>query len=242
MERTRERRGTAAKALLALVALTAVAAHAQLPHRIPPPRILPPCAQVGQQVTLTLNTGIAGGLPPPGTADSIWKVLPSITPFSTLPFNAPSLWLPNSANPKWIQPAPGGNPASFPVQTYVYSTQFATPVDPYLYTSITITGSFAADDTAIVKLNGIPIATCPGGSTPATWCFHSWHPIPAGVGLSLFNRFPGFLNTLTVEVKNTLAGSTSGLIVRAQVVAVCSKCTSPVPPPQPPCGGNPSTC
>lgn len=148
---------------------------------------------------------------------------------------------PSAARPKWIQPAPGGNPASFPVHTYVYSTQFLTPVDPYLYTSISLSGSFAADDTAIVKLNGVPIATCPGGNTPATWCFHSWKPIPPA-GLSAFNRLGSFLNTLTVEVQNTQAGSSSGLIVQAQVTAVCSKCTSPVPPPNPPCGGNPSTC
>lgn len=205
-------------------------------------RVLPPCSQVGQQVTLTLNTGTAGPLPPPGTADPIWKVGTSATTYSTYPNNPPTWWLPNGANYRWIQPASGGNPIGFPAGTYVYSTQFITPVDPYLYSSITITGNFAADDKAVVKLNGVIIATCPGGSTAALWCFHSWKPIPSGVGWPTFNRFPGFLNTLTIEVTNTLANSSSGLLVRAQVVAVCSKCTTPIPPPEPPCGGNPSTC
>jgi len=215
-------------------------AFAQAPLR---PRTLPVCSQVGQQVKLTLNTGTAGGFPPPGTADPIWRiVLPSaITPFTTKPVNAPAVWLPNSATEKWIQPAATGNPGTFPAGTYVYSTQFVTPVDPFLYSSITITGNFAADDSAIVKLNGVPIANCPAGTNPATWCFHSLKPIPPGVGWPTFNRFSGFLNTLTIEVKNTLANSPSGLLVRADVIGVCSKCTT-TPPPEPPCGGNPSTC
>jgi len=205
-----------------------------------PPRTLPACTKVGQQVTLTLNTGTGTG------ADPIWKIVQptSITPFTTLPFNAPTLWLPNGLSAKWIQPAPGGTPANFPLNTYVYRTQFTTPVDPYLYTSITITGlGYAADDTAIVKLNGVPIASCPGGGTPLTWCFHSWKSI-GSVGLSTFNRMgiSPFLNVLEVQVKNTLANSPSGLLVSASVVAVCSKCTTPPPPPEPPCGGNPSTC
>ena len=232
MERTRERRRTPARALLALVTLTTTAAQAQLP-----PRALPACGQVGQQVTLTLNTGSIGPLPPPGTADPIWRVAPSIIPFTTDPHSA---WVPNSANPKWIQRAPGGNLVNFPVQTHIYTTQFTTPVDPYLYSSITITGSFAADDRAVVRLNGAVIATCIPGSTQASWCFNSWKPIPLGVSWPAFNRTSPFLNTLTIEVRNTLAASPSGLIVRARIVAVCSKCTSPVPPP--PCGGDPSTC
>lgn len=144
-----------------LIALGALSAEAQVPA---PPRQLPPCTQVGQQVTLSLNTGTAGTIPP--TADPFWHVVQPTptTPFTTTPVSPGLLWLPNSAtNPKWIQPAPNGSPQNFPVNTYVYSTQFTTPVDPYLYTSITITGGFAADDTAIVKLNAIQIAACPGG-------------------------------------------------------------------------------
>ena len=106
------------------------------------------------------------------------------------------------------------------------STALRTPVDPYLYTSISLSGSFAADDTAIVKLNGVPIATCPGGNTPATWCFHSWKPIPPA-GLSAFNRLGSFLNTLTVEVQNTQAGSSSGLIVQAQVTRSARSARAP---------------
>ncbi len=204
-------------------------------------RSLPICKDVGQQVKLILNTGTAGAAPP--VADPFWRVVApnALTPFTTTPVNSPSLWLPNSASEKWIQPSPAGNPVIFPLATYVYSTQFVTPVDPYFYTGITVTGDVAADDGFAVKLNGIPLSLCSPGSTPATWCFHSWKPITPPVDWHAFTRTGGFLNTLTVEVKNTGA-SPSGLIVRAQVVATCSKCTTPPPPPIPPCGGNPSTC
>jgi hypothetical protein len=226
-------------ALVFAFGLVPAVVQAETKHPVPP-RVLPSCTQVNQQVTLTLNTGTAGSPPPPGTADPIWTVVqqPStpLTPFTTAAYSAPSLWLPNSANARWIQPAAGGAPINLPVATYVYSTQFTTPVDPYLYTSITITGNFAADDTALVQLNGITIATCTSTATIA--CFHSLQAIPVGVGLPMFNRISPFLNTLTVQVKNTSVGP-SGLFVQAQVIAVCSKCTTPVPPP---CGGNPSTC
>src|SRR3954447_2647634 len=208
------------------------------PH--PGSRSLPACTQVGQQVRLTLNTGTVGNVP---TADPIWKVvLPtSITPFTTTPVNAPTLWLPNTLTEKWIQPASTGTPSGFPLTTYVYSTQFTTPVDPYLYGNIKVFGGIGADDAWVVKLNGVPLSSCPAGSTQATWCFHSFRAIGPS-GLSTFNRFPGFLNTLTIEVRNTLSGSPSVLLVRADVIADCSKCTTPPPPPEPPCGGNPSTC
>jgi hypothetical protein len=210
-----------------------------------PPRKLPACQTVGQTVTLRLNTGTAGPIPLPATPDPIWRiVLPTpMVPSTTQPVSAPALWLPNtSITSKWIQPASSGSPKNFPGSTYIYQTQFVTPVNPYLYTSITITGQFAADDSAVVRLNGISIAKCTPGSTIATSCYHSWQSIPAGVAWPTFNQLGGFLNTLRVEVKNTLPNSPSGLFVAAQVVAVCSKCTTPVPPPAIPCGGNPSTC
>jgi len=234
--------------VLFLVLLTG-AAYAQQPiatATAPPPhlvhfRSLPACSHEGQVITLTLNTGTATGSIP--TADPIWHVAPNVTAYTTTPFNAPTLWLPNTATEKWIQPSAAGPPVGFPIQTYVYTTQFVTPVNPFLYSSITINGKLAADDSAVVKLNGIQIGQNPGGGTPATWAFHNWKPVNSvGVGWPTFNQFPGFVNTLTIEVKNTLAGSTSGLLVHAEVSAVCSKCSSPVPPPNPPCGGNPSTC
>jgi hypothetical protein len=218
-----------------------VAARANAGQRAFAYRTLPACDRVDQKVRLTVNTGTAGALPPPATADPIWKVLPSTTVYTTLPVSAPSLWLPNTATERWIQPAATGTPSGFPLATYVYSTQFVTPVDPYLYGSIEINGGIAADDSWTVKLNGVTLSSCAPGSSPSTWCFHSLRPIGPN-GWAAFNRASGFLNTLTIEVKNTVAGSSSGLFVKADVVGVCSKCTTPVPPPEPPCGGNPSTC
>lgn len=226
---------TIVAAIVAFVFAGAVAAQV-------PVRKLPACKQSGQTVTLSLNTGTAGALPPPATVDPFWR-LSSGAPLYSTSVVGPNLWLPNTAASRWVQPANnGGNPAPTPLGTFIYETRFVTPVDPYLYSSITISGAFAADDGAVVKLNGIPLANCTPGSTPTTWCFNKWTPIPAGVGWTYFNRSSGFLNTLTIEVKNTLAGSPSGALMRANLVAVCSKCTSPVPPVNPPCGGNPSTC
>lgn len=238
MDRTK--RTLTSGALVFSLGFFPVVVQAQIQHPPVRPRVLPSCTQVNQPVTLTLNTGTAGAPPPPGTVDPIWTVVqpPSLTPFTTSPFLFPNGWLPNSAA-KWIQPASGGTPVNLPATTFVYSTQFTTPVDPYLYTSITITGNFAADDSALVKLNGITIATCTPTPTAGVVCFHSLQAIPPGVvGLPMFNRLGSLLNTLTVEVKNTVSSPT-GLFVQAQVVAVCSKCTSPQPPA---CGGNPSTC
>jgi hypothetical protein len=198
------------------------------------PPTLPMCKQVGQQVTLTLNTGTT----PPGSIDPIWTIAspPLLTPFTTSPlFNL-------GTTARWIQPAAGGTPVGFPLNTYVYSTQFFTPVDPYLYTSIQITETYAADDIPVVKLNGVQIAACSPGVSSTTWCFTSLKSLPS-IGWPVFNRLgtAPFLNTLTVEVKNTLPAITSGLLVQARVIAVCSKCSIPPPLPDPPCWP-PKTC
>jgi hypothetical protein len=199
------------------------------------PRRLPPCQKDGQTVTLTLNSGTAGPV------DPIWHLAPSSPAYTTAPYGS-NLWLPNGAGYSWIQPSNnGGQPAFYPLNTYVYEAQFTTPVDPYLYSSIKILGDFALDDIGGVELNNVPIGNCPGGGTPLTWCFNKWTPI-GPTSWTNFNRSTGYVNTLKVKVKNTLAGSPHGMVIRVRVQAVCSKCTSPVPPVEPPCGGNPSTC
>jgi hypothetical protein len=82
----------------------------------------------------------------------------------------------------------------------------------------------------------VPIKTCSNANT----CFKTATSFSAP--FSAFNRIgtAPFLNTLTVEVTNI--SLYSGLLLQAQLAAVCSKCTSPIPDPEPPCGGNPSTC
>ena len=202
---------------------------------------LPACTGVGQPLTLSLNTGSAAPL---GTADPIWTVAPGGNAYSMVP--VPGAWFANTPpRAYWIQPAAGGAPRSFAQGTYVYKTQFVTPAHPYFYRSISIAGTFGADDEAIMKLNDVEIARC---SAP---CFQSKRTILPGASGNWrnFTQTPtgrpwstGYLNTLTVEVKNTpWWNSPSGLFVRAAVTAVCSKCTSPVPN-VPQCGGNPSTC
>jgi hypothetical protein len=194
---------------------------------------LPSCSEVGQTVTLplTLNTGTGGPL---GTADPIWMVAGAGA------YSTESIWFPNNAPiANWIQPAAGGTWKKFAQGTYVYQTQFATPVHPYFYDSIKVTGNFGADDKATIKLNGNPIAEC---GDP---CFYS-PPTPiSGAEASNWRNFTQvttgwvstyYVNTLTVEVTNTPNIDTpSGLFVEATVTAVCSKCTSPLPPPVPQC-------
>lgn len=189
-------------------------------------RLLPDCPGVGRTVTLPLNTGTGGPL---GAADLIWTVAPGPTAYSTS-----SLWLANTASTKWIQPDPAGKPVHFPEGTYVYRTQFATPVDPYLYDSITITGKYAADDEAVIKLNGVPMAPqCTPGSS-GTACFKIGKTV-AVAGWPRFTRNPtsvwfttAFVNEITVEVSNSGARY-SGLFADLVVTAECSKCTSPLP-------------
>jgi hypothetical protein len=93
-----------------------------------------------------------------------------------------------------------------------------------------------------MKLNDVPIATCgtPCFYVKSAFTVSDWRSFARTPTSLLFGA--GYLNTLTVVVKNTHAGLTpTGLFVRARVTAVCSKCTSPVPEPYQ-CGGNPSTC
>lgn len=210
-------------------------------------RTLPACKTAGQHVRLSLNTGTKGGFPPPGIPDAIWTIVQpaGIMPFTTSPiYPTLPVWLPNTAVSKWIQPFPTGTPTQAPHgATYVYETHFATPVDPYFYTSISLSGRFMVDDGAVIKLNGVQIATCTVVSIGPNYCFNSWKAIPAGVSWSSFSRAGAFLNVVTVEVKNIADPNTpTGLRMEAQVEAVCSKCTAPVPIPTPPCAGDPSTC
>lgn len=204
-------------------------------------QFLPPCSSDGQTITLSLNTGTGGPL---GTADPNWTVDPGGTAYSTstvLAGTNTNIWLRNQPGPngaKWIQPDPSGTPVKFTGnEIYVYQMKFATPVDPYLYDSITITGRFAADDGAVVELNGKPIANCYANF--GTDCFRIGQTITTKPDWRSFMRtatFGSFVNTVTIKVNNS-GGIYSGLYADLKVTVVCSKCTAPLPPVEPACSG-----
>jgi len=219
------------KRITAFIAVIAVAQIAAAQRNIVATRTLPACKSQGQVVKLSLDTGTGGPIP---TADPIWTItFPStIAPFSTTKFG--SAWIAPFAGTNWIQPFSSGTPVHTSVQKFIYRTTFDTPVDPFLYGSITITGQYAADDDVVLKLNNIPFAQC----TKAAGCFGPPpQTIPAGTTWTQFNRFPGFHNVITAEVTNK--GVVTGFMMKADIVAECSKCTA-VPPPDAPCRGN--TC
>ncbi|MGA8495950.1 MAG: hypothetical protein WB764_10740 [Xanthobacteraceae bacterium] len=222
--------GSCAFVLLALAEM----AQAQTASVAPRPVQLPPCDYDGQTVSVTLNTGT---VLPVGLADPIWNVSPGFTAYSTTPATG---WLANQATAKWVQPASGGTPVDFYPTTlnYVYTAKFTTPSHPYYYNSIMITGTFAGDDSAVLTLNGAATTNCPSTANNSTSCFHVGKAFTiAGYQNFTQTGTAPFVNTLTIQVNNSNS-IYSGLLVKATLKAVCSKCTSPIPT----CGGNPSTC
>ena len=92
---------------------------------------------------------------------------------------------------------------------YSYGARFALPQHPNSYSSLTIKGRIAADNSADMRLNGTLIASCGPN------CFGTLTTIPAPA-TSLFNLGQ---NLLWIDVNNQ--GGPSGLYVGAIVHAVC---------------------
>ena len=142
-----------------------------------------------------------------GPADSLWKVnnlAAYITP-------KVSSWM-NLPMAKWIQPVPAPLPGSVAGGTYRYTLSFTAP--PACPTApVQLSGSFAADNSAIARLDGIPIT---GASCPGPICFNTPQ---APVGLFVSYVSPGS-HILEIDVNNQGAGY-SGLIVSAQLSRKC---------------------
>ncbi len=164
--------------------------------------LLPCCQCLGSNVTLDLSTG--KGVP----IDPLWKV--NGGPAYTTP-PVPG-WLTTLTPAKWIQPVASPTPSSnVPVGFYRYTTQFDVPMCT-IPSDVQLDGKFAADNSAIVRLDGNQIAAC----LPNT-CFKTpAAPVPFSVAAIL----PG-THTLTIDVKND--GGPSGLVVNAQLNGKCKK-------------------
>ena len=202
--------------LLAAIAacLTAlpVAAQGVSPYQVV---TLPPCQAAGQFLEVDISTAlnVAAGSPDPR-----WY-LAAMPPSQTGAFPAYS----TAASVAWIAPPPlvswlqriqspvplvdsGGN--------YTYRLQLN--LNPSLYSTLQIVGSFAADNTATVRLNGAAQASCTGGG-----CFQT---------LKALNVTAGFVygaNQLDVTVNNL--SNITGLLVAAKLQATCLACVAPPP-------------
>jgi hypothetical protein len=178
---------------------------------------LPPCTRPGEIVSLDLSTvaKVTGGV------DPNWTVAPG-PPHPTSGTLSPS-WtaVPNN----WVVPST----AAVADTTYTYTRWFNLPCRPDSYLKLRLSGTFAADNSGEVFLNGNSLATCPNPANNFPTCFQT----PSGgtvfgtINKSLFNQG---INQLTVVVGNE-ANSVTGLSVDARLAAICgSACTCGCPP------------
>jgi hypothetical protein len=141
-----------------------------------------------------------------------WTVSPG-TAGATSPVSS---WVQPSGGVQWIQPSTAGSPQQFPAGNYLYSVPFTIPGPLTQYSSITLTGKYAADNSVTaISMNGGPsVASCAGPN-----CFSTWQPP--------FSITTGFTpnNTLSVAVGNApgYGRNYSGLVVDATLRAICAK-------------------
>ncbi len=158
--------------------------------------------EVCASFTMDLSTGVAN-----------WSVNPGPM-HTTTPL---SVWAP-IAGATWIQPANSSTPQVFPDGgNYQYKVPFNLP-QPSLYSSVTITGQYAADDTATLSMAGgtCGVGSCSCTSSVAPYCFSSAHSFT----ITQTSSIPAS-NTLDVTVHNFTAYS--GLIVQAKLNAICKR-------------------
>ena len=157
---------------------------------------IPCCTCVDGRVTTTpLSTGAAAWtVSGPGISGTVPVVAASHSAWASV---APAAWVGPSAAPT------GG--------TYVYKIVFRVP-DCVIGGKVTISGRFAADNSAVLSVNGAPVFASQG-----TWDYG----FQAG-SITPFSKTltPG-IHTLEVRVYNT--SDVTGLAVQANVVTVCPK-------------------
>ena len=162
----------------------------------------PPC----KDVTINLSTG----------QNPNWTVSPG-TVGVTSPFSG--YWVAPAGGASWIQPANSPTPQLFYPGNYQYRVPFTLPAPLSQYSSITITGQYAADNRVEFFLNGLTTGVLCTGTT----CFQSWHQLSITSGFATNNT----LNTLDAKVYNNPASlgtiTETGLIVNATLSAICNK-------------------
>lgn len=180
-------------------------------------------AAVAAPVPGLFDTGVdgAGAALPGGSVDPHYVLVTSADPAFPGP-NAivPSLiangfWVPNAATSKWIAPA---NDESYPalgtrhsVGAYLYRLSFdLTGLDP---ATVTIQGSFGADNNVVIRLNGSPTTA---GSATFT-------------GLRAFTISTGFVagvNQLDFVVTNAAGSGSNPTGLRVQGLAGTGNATT----------------
>jgi hypothetical protein len=178
----------------------------------------PPC----KDVTINLSTGQnPNWTVSPGTAG----VITNLGPLS-------GTWVAPTAPVRWIQPANASTPQLLPGGFYQYSVSFILPGPLNQYSSISLSGRYAADNTVhqfFVSLG----QSAPGGPlcTPANAnCFSAW----TSFSIAAATAFTAGLNSLNVRVYNNPTGpgdpppgrpTYTGLVVEATLQAKCKEKT-----------------
>jgi hypothetical protein len=115
---------------------------------------------------------------------------------------------------RWIQPSASANPIYAKAGTYKYTIRFTIP--GCRGSHVRLSGSFAADNSAMAYLDGIAI---PGASCAGPACFNSTQAPVSLNGAPVITAGP---HTLEIDVKNDPPSATySGLIVNARLTRTC---------------------
>ena len=171
------------------------------------PRIGPPCCKcLGETTSVDLSTGQSSPI------DSKWQ-LNGGNAYTTPPYPG---WITTLTPAKWIQPVASPTPSpTAPANTvFKYTLQFTVPKCT-IPRDVRLQGSFAADNSAKVFLDGNPIASCAGPKCFAATSAGGQAPVALNASISPGNH------TLEIQVSN-LSGP-SGLIVNAQLKTQCKK-------------------
>ena len=174
---------------------------------------LPACQSAGQVVDADIGTGWNVA---PAAQDPRWYLTaapPGLT--GALPAyatGASPAWLAPPAPASWLQRLQNPVPLTDSGGNYAYRLQLN--VNPSLYSTLRITGVYAADNTAGVRLNGTAQTSCTGGG-----CFQNPQPLNITAG------FVNGTNLLDVTVNNM--SNITGVLVAAKLEATCQACVAP---------------
>ena len=114
-------------------------------------------------------------------------------------------WINDSATSRWITPTQNARDST-PVTSYGFSTTF--DLTGLSAASAIISGSFAADDSATIFLNGVQVGAANQGGFTSTTNF------------SIGSGFVAGINTLTFSVLNSGAGPTGANVFVSGTAAV----------------------
>jgi hypothetical protein len=136
-----------------------------------------------------------------------------VTSNGSFPLNG--AWIANTATSKWITPALNQGTSFDPSANGTYSWKLSFDLSGFNAATANFSGRFAADNSAVVKLNGVQVGTAGGFSS-----------------FSSFNANSGFysgLNTLEFVVTNLAQGSGNPTGLRVEFL---QSNVTPVPEPE----------